>query len=127
MSQNLSRSLRFTKEAVRSAHGVVAAQNQKAADIGAAVLRTGGNAVDAAVATAFALGALEPWMSGIGGCGYMMVWDAKKQAGHVVAFGVVSAAALAPADYPLVDGRSAERRVGTEGVRPGRARGARVP
>src|SRR3546814_1406817 len=78
MSQNLSRSLRFTKEAVRSAHGVVAAQNQKAADIGAAVLRTGGNAVDAAVATAFALGALEPWMSGIGGCGYMMVWEDRK-------------------------------------------------
>src|SRR3546814_1105851 len=108
MSQNLSRSLRFTKEAVRSAHGVVAAQNQKAADIGAAVLRTGGNAVDAAVATAFALGALGPWMSGFGGCGYMMVWDAKKQAGHVVDFGVVSAAALDPADYPLAEGKGGD-------------------
>src|SRR3546814_20669819 len=89
MSQNLSRSLRFTKEAVRSAHGVVAAQNQKAADIGAAVLRTGGNAVDAAVATAFALGALEPWLRGIGGCGSQTVWGAQKQDGLVGDFGVV--------------------------------------
>ena len=39
MSQNLSRELRYSKAAVRSKHGVVAAQNQKAADIGAEVLR----------------------------------------------------------------------------------------
>jgi len=108
MSQNLSRALRFTKEAVRSANGVVAAQNQKAADIGASVLRAGGNAVDAAVATAFALGALEPWMSGIGGGGFMMVWDAKQSRGHVVDFGMVSAAALDPADYPLSAGKGGD-------------------
>lgn len=104
MSHNLSRSLRFTKEAVRSAQGVVAAQNQKAADVGASVLRAGGNAIDAAVATAFAIGVLEPWMSGIGGGGFMMVWDAKKRAGHVVDFGMISPKGLDPADYPLVEG-----------------------
>ncbi|WP_341703773.1 gamma-glutamyltransferase [Ferrovibrio sp.] len=104
MSQNLSRALRFTKEAVRSANGVVAAQNQKAADIGAGVLRAGGNAVDAAVATAFALGVLEPWMSGIGGGGFMQIWDARKKQGHVIDFGMISAAALDPAAYPLAEG-----------------------
>ena len=101
MSQNLSRQLRFVKEPVRSAGGVIAAQNQKAADVGAGVLAAGGNAVDAAIATAFALAALEPWMSGLGGSGFMVVWDARRSRGHVVDFGTISAAKLDPADYPL--------------------------
>lgn len=108
MSQNLSRSIRFTKQPVRSANGVVAAQNQKAADVGAMVLRAGGNAVDAAVATAFALGVVEPWMSGIGGGGFMMVWDAAGKKGHVIDFGMVAAAKLDPADYPLAEGRGGD-------------------
>jgi gamma-glutamyltranspeptidase/glutathione hydrolase len=101
MSQNLSRQLRYVKQPVRSKGGVVAAQNQKAADVGAGVLAAGGNAVDAAIATAFALAALEPWMSGVGGIGFMMVWDAKKRRAHTVDFGAISARALDPADYPL--------------------------
>lgn len=104
MSQNLSRALTYRKEPLRSAHGVVASQNQKAADIGAGVLRQGGNAVDAAVATAFALGALEPWMSGIGGGGFMLVWDARGKRAQVIDFGMISAAGLNPADYPLAEG-----------------------
>lgn len=104
MSQNLSRSLSYRKEPLRSRHGVVAAQNQKAADIGAGVLRAGGNAVDAAVAASFALGALEPWMSGTGGGGFMMVWDARRRRAQVVDFGMISAAGLQPADYPLASG-----------------------
>ncbi|MFN4312162.1 MAG: gamma-glutamyltransferase family protein [Ferrovibrio sp.] len=104
MSQNLSRSLRYSKEPVRSKGGVVAAQNQKAADIGASVLRSGGNAIDAAVATAFSLAVLEPWMSGIGGGGFMVVWDAKRKKAHVIDYGMISAAALHPADYPLAEG-----------------------
>ena len=101
MSKNLSRQLRFIKEPVRSAGGVIAAQNQKAADVGAAVLAAGGNAVDAAIAAAFALATLEPWMSGLGGSGFMTVWDARQQRGHIVDFGTISAGALDPDDYPL--------------------------
>lgn len=104
MSSNLNRSLQFRKSAASSRRGVVAAQNQKAADIGAEVLRNGGNAIDAAVATSFALGVLEPWMSGIGGIGYMQIWDAKKKKAHVINFSAVSAAKLDPADYPLQGG-----------------------
>lgn len=104
MSQNLSRELRYSKAAVRSKHGVVAAQNQKAADIGAEVLRAGGNAIDAAVAVSFSLGVLEPWMSGIGGGGFMVVYDAAKKTSHVIDYGMISASGLNPADYPLTGG-----------------------
>ena len=64
MSESLTRQLKFTKHAVRG-KGVVVAQNVKAAEVGAEILRKGGNAIDAAVATGMAIGALEPWMSGM--------------------------------------------------------------
>lgn len=105
MSSNLNRSLQFRKSAASSRRGVVAAQNQTAADVGAAVLRSGGNAIDAAVATSFALGVLEPWMSGIGGIGYMQIYDAKTKKAQVIDFGAISASKLDPADYPLQGGQ----------------------
>jgi gamma-glutamyltranspeptidase / glutathione hydrolase len=101
MSNNLSRQLVLIKQAVTSRGGAVAAQNQKAADVGAGVLAAGGNAVDAAIATAFALAALEPWMSGLGGIGHMLVYDARQRRAHAIDFGAISARGLDPADYPL--------------------------
>ena len=64
------------KPAVRSETGLVATQHYIASDIGAEVLRQGGNAVDAALAAGLALGAVEPWMTGIGGGGYMTIYIA---------------------------------------------------
>ncbi len=108
MSGNLSRQLRYVKAPLRAKGGVVAAQNQKAADAGAAILASGGNAVDAAIATAFALAAAEPWMSGLGGIGFMQVWDAKQRRGHTVDFGPVSPRRLDPADYKLTGRQGAD-------------------
>src|SRR5436853_2142556 len=53
--------------------GAVAAEHQRAADIGLAMLDRGGNAVDAAIATAYAVCILNASSCGIGGGGFMLV------------------------------------------------------
>ena len=60
-------------EPVRAAHGMVVAQEPIAADVGLAVLKSGGNAVDAAVAVGFALAVTHPYAGNLGGGGFMLV------------------------------------------------------
>src|SRR5438132_13949927 len=60
-------------EAVAARHGMVVAQEGRAARIGVEVLEQGGNAVDAAVATGFALAVTYPRAGNIGGGGYMLI------------------------------------------------------
>src|SRR5690606_20121147 len=88
----------------RTDKGLVACQNSLAAEAGAAVLARGGNAVDAAVTTALTLSVVEPWLSGIGGGGFMLRADGATGAVDALDFNVTSPRRLDPANYPLVAG-----------------------
>ena len=60
-------------------NGIVATSHPLAAQIGLDVLKSGGNAVDAAIATSAAMGLMEPMSCGAGGDLFAIVWDAKMQ------------------------------------------------
>ena len=96
------------KPVVRSRHGLVAAQESEAAEQGAAVLKSGGNAVDAAVVTALCLATTEPWMSGIGGGGVMLIHLAEERRTVGIDYSMTAPASLDPARYPLSGGEGPE-------------------
>ena len=109
MIDNFSNSQQIRKQVVATDAGVVASQHRRAADVGASILAAGGAAVDAAVATSFAPGVVQPWMSGIAAGGTMVLWRADEGRARVVNFGMRSPRRLNPADYPLTgDGRTSD-------------------
>src|SRR5579862_5330096 len=76
--------LRSYRALIGGRRGAAAANHPLAAQAGLLALRAGGNAVDAAVATALALAVVEPMMSGLGGDAFYHVFDAKT--GRAVVF-----------------------------------------
>ncbi len=92
------------KPALESAAGIVASQHYAASEVGAQVLAEGGNAVDAAVCAGLAIGTVEPWMSGLGGGGFMVVYEAAARRAWCVEFGMRASTDIDPGDYPLVSG-----------------------
>ena len=98
---NFSTSQIVRKAVIPSAGGIVAAQHKRAAMVGAEVLRAGGDAIDAAIGTSFAIGVVEPWMSGPMGGGMMTIWRAEPGQAHTIQFGMRSPKGLQLSDYPL--------------------------
>src|SRR5690242_2488211 len=92
-----------SKPEVKVDHGVVTAKRPSVSQIGVDILQAGGNAIDAAVAMAFAIDVAEPPMTGIGGGGFMTVSLANGES-YVVDFFPTAPGGATPDMYELTAG-----------------------
>jgi gamma-glutamyltranspeptidase/glutathione hydrolase len=96
--------LAATKLMPRVPHGMVVAEHALGAEVGVQILKRGGNAVDAAVATAFAMTVVEPFMSTIAGGGTMLIHLARRGETVALDFNVQAPAACHERIYALSEG-----------------------
>jgi gamma-glutamyltranspeptidase/glutathione hydrolase len=107
---------RLTHDKVTSKKGMVVSVSGPASDVGAAVLKKGGNAVDAAVATALALAVTYPAAGNIGGGGFMVVWPGDGRPPMTFDFREKAPGAATQDMFVKPEGRTAHRRVGVPGT-----------
>jgi len=98
--------LSVTKKTPVARHGMVVAEHPRGADVGARILERGGNAIDAAVATAFAMTVVEPFMSTIAGSGTMLVHLARRGETVCLDFNAVAPRGAHETMYKIVGGVS---------------------
>ncbi len=95
---------------VEAAKGMVASAHPLATAVGVDILKNGGNAIDAAVATAFTLGVVEPNASGLGGGGFIMFYNAKTKKVEVIDYREVAPLKATPDMYKLTaDGKIVDK------------------
>ncbi|WIW46586.1 gamma-glutamyltransferase [Bradyrhizobium sp. 62B] len=91
--------------AVAAEHGMVVAQEKISAQVGAEILRRGGNAVDAAVATGFAMAVTYPRAGNIGGGGFMVIHSADRNEDITIDYRETAPAATTPQIFLDADGK----------------------
>lgn len=101
ISFNEDGSLKKDDRGASGKNGVVSSQRYEASKIGASIMKEGGNAIDAAVATAFALGVCEPNASGLGGGGFATIRDGKTGEVKFIDFREVAPSGASEDMYPI--------------------------
>ena len=94
-----------TVHAVPAEHGMVVAQEKISAQVGADILRRGGNAVDAAVATGFAMAVTYPRAGNIGGGGFMVIHSAERNEDVAIDYRETAPAATTAQIFLGADGK----------------------
>jgi gamma-glutamyltranspeptidase/glutathione hydrolase len=94
-----------TVRAITAEHGMVVAQERLAAQIGADILRQGGNAVDAAVATGFAMAVTYPRAGNIGGGGFMVIHSAARNEAVAIDYRETAPSAITQDVFLGADGK----------------------
>lgn len=103
-------------EAVTGGRGMVVSDSEPAAKVGIEILRRGGNAVDAAVATAFAMAVTYPEAGNIGGGGFMMIHPGNDRPVVCVDYREIAPAAAHPTMFELGESRLNQKIAGVPGT-----------
>jgi gamma-glutamyltranspeptidase/glutathione hydrolase len=115
-----------TVQPVVAKEGLVVAQERLAASVGADILKRGGNAVDAAVATGFALAVTYPRAGNLGGGGFMVIHLAARNEQIAIDYRETAPAASTPNMFATADGKPDTRKsrdIGTAVGVPGTVAG----
>ncbi len=104
-------------------HAAVAADHALASKAGLEMLKLGGNAVDAAVAASFCLSVVRPYSCGIGGGGFMLIWNPRGGRAVAIDYRETAPAAVGPDYYERIGDETASRFGGRAVAVPGSVAG----